>query len=277
VRPAVWVERGEPGNLRGSHPLPDYARVVHLGVILPNYGERSSPDENRQTALLAEELGYDSVWATEHILVGPEAAATYGTVYEPLLTLAWLASVTERVGLGTSIMLVPLHHPVELAKQVATLQLLSKRTFRLGVGMGWHEDEFRYLGVEFHCRGGRRADEALRLMRALWQGDSSFAGDFWSFDGATFAPLPQEAPEIWVGGSSERALRRAREIGDFWHPSRGSDPGHVRKIKERFPDLRVVPRTTAERADALLEAGAEGVVVSFPDESSMRELVRRYR
>jgi hypothetical protein len=74
-----------------------------------------------------------------------------------------------------------------------------------------------------------------------------------------------------------RALRRAREIGDVWHPSRGSDPGHVRKVKERFPDLRVVPRTTPERADALLGAGAEGVVVSFPDEPSMRELVRRYR
>lgn len=249
---------------------------MHLGALLPNYGQRSSPDEIRRTALLAEELGYDSVWATEHILVGPEAAATYGTVYEPLLTLAWLASVTERIGLGTSIVLVALHHPVELAKQVATLQLLSGRTFRLGVGMGWHEDEFRFLGVEFNGRG-RRADEALRLMRALWQGKRSFAGDFWSFEDATFSPLPQEQPEIWVGGSSERALRRAREIGDVWHPSRGSDPAHVTQVKERFPNLRAVPRTTPENAEAFLEAGAEGVVVSFPDESAMRELVRRYR
>ena len=257
MRPAVWVERCKPGNSSGGHPLSDYARVVHLGVILPNYGEHSSPDEIRRTALLAEELGYDSVWATEHILVGREAAATYGTVYEPLLTLAWLASATERVGLGTSIMLIPLHHPVELAKQVATLQLLSKRTFRLGVGMGWHEDEFRFLGVEFHGRGGRRADEALRLMRALWQGDSSFAGDFWSFDGATFAPLPQEAPEIWFGEArsvpcDERA-RSATSSTRHAAPtqaasersrngSRTSGSCHERLRRERTPSSEPVPR-----------------------------------
>jgi probable F420-dependent oxidoreductase len=274
-QPLVGVER-EPRDPRRSDALPDYARIVHLGVILPNYGERSSPDAIRRTAEAAEELGFDSLWATEHLIVGAEAAETYGTVYEPLVTLSWLAGVTERIGLGTSIVLVPLHHPVELAKQVATLQLVSGRTIRLGVGVGWHEDEYRFMGVDFRKRG-RRADEALRLVRALWQGDRAFHGELWSFENATFSPLPTKTPEIWVGGSSERALRRARELGDVWHPSRGSNPDHVRRVKERFPDLRAVPRSTPENVEAFLDAGAAGVVVSFPDEAAMHELIRRYR
>jgi probable F420-dependent oxidoreductase len=249
---------------------------VHLGVILPNYGEHASPDAIRRTTETAEELGFDSAWATEHLIVGPEAAETYGRVYEPLVVLSWLAGFTQRIGFGTSIILVPLHHPIELAKQVATLQLVSGRPIRLGVGMGWHADEFRFMGVDFHHRG-RRGDEALRLMKALWSGERSFQGELWSFENATFGPLPEQQPEIWVGGSSERAIRRAREIGDVWHPSRGSNPDHVRQVKERYPELRVVPRATPGNIDAFLEAGAEGVVLSFPDEASMQDIASRYR
>jgi alkanesulfonate monooxygenase SsuD/methylene tetrahydromethanopterin reductase-like flavin-dependent oxidoreductase (luciferase family) len=84
-------------------------------------------------------------------------------------------------------------------------------------------------------------------------------------------------PEIWVGGSSARAIRRARELGDVWHPSRGSDPEHVRRVKEQYPDLRIVPRTPPDRVDAMMEAGAEGVVVTIADGSAMRDFARRYR
>jgi probable F420-dependent oxidoreductase len=272
----VRLDRRQPRDPRPSDALPDYARIVHLGVILPNYGAGASPESIRRTTALAEELGYDSVWATEHIIVGPEAVTTYGTVYEPLVTLAWLAGITERIGLGTSIVILPLHHPIELAKQVASLQQISGRMFRLGVGMGWHADEFAYMGVDFDGRG-RRGDEALRLIKALWQGERSFTGATWSFEDATFSPLPDEMPEIWVGGSSEPALRRARQLGDVWHPSRGSDPEHVRQVKRRFPELRIVPRTSDQNAAAFLEAGADGVVASFGDENSMRDLARRYR
>ena len=245
-------------------------------MILPNYGLDSTPDGIRRTAELAEELGFDSVWTTEHIIVGPEGVDPYGRVYDPLVTLGWIAGWTERVGLGTSIVLVPLHNPMHLAKEVATLQELSGGRFTLGVGMGWHKDEYDFMGVPFAGRG-RRGDEAIRLMRALWSGERDFEGELWSFQDATSEPHPSPPPEIWVGGSSERAIRRALELGDVWHPSRGSDADHVRRVKERHPELRVIPRTSADDVDAMLDAGAEGAVVQFADEAAMREFARRYR
>jgi probable F420-dependent oxidoreductase len=243
---------------------------VHFGVILPNYGKDSNPDGIRRVAEAAEELGFASAWATEHIIVGPEAVDPYGRVYDPLVTLGWIASWTERIGLGTSIVLVPLHHPMLLAKQVATLQELCGGRFTLGVGMGWHRDEFEFMGVEFEGRG-RRADEAIRLMRALWNGERDFHGEYWSFENATAEPHPSPQPELWVGGSSERAIRRALELGDVWHPSRGSNADHVRRVKEQHPELRVIPRTSPDQVDAMLEAGAEGAVVTFADEAAMRD------
>jgi probable F420-dependent oxidoreductase len=246
---------------------------VHFGVILPNYGLDSSPEGIRRTTELAVELGFDSVWTTEHIIVGPEGVDPYGRVYDPLVTLGWIAGWTDRIGLGTSIVLVALRNPMHLAKEVATLQELSGGRLRLGIGVGWHEDEYRFMGVPFRERG-RRVDESVRLMRALWSGAKDFEGEFWSFHEATSEPHPSTQPEIWVGGSSERAIRRARELGDVWHPSRGSDPGHVRRVKDEYPELRIVPRTAAENVDAMLAAGAEGAVVSFIGEDAMREFAR---
>lgn len=159
---------------------------MHLGVILPNFGERSTPGAIRQIAEAAEQLGFDSVWATEHIIVGPEAVDPYGRVYAPLVTLGWIAGFTERIALGTSIVLAPLHHPIHLAKEAATLQELSGGRMLLGLGMGWHEDEYRFMGIPFRGRG-RRGDEAIRLIRALWNGEREFHGEIWSFDGANSA------------------------------------------------------------------------------------------
>ncbi len=243
-------------------------------MILPNYGEGSSADRIRRFTEAAEGLGFASVWTTEHIVVGPEAVDPYGRVYDALVTLGWIAGWTERIALGTSIVILPLHNPFHLAKQVATLQELSDGRFTLGVGMGWHRDEFAFMGVEFEGRG-RRADEAIRLMRALWRGEHEFEGRYWSFRDATTEPLPSPQPEIWIGGSSPPAVRRARELGNVWHPSRGSDVAHVRNVKQQHPELRVIPRTSAERVDAMLDAGAEGAVVTFPDETAMREFAHR--
>jgi probable F420-dependent oxidoreductase len=242
---------------------------MHFGVILPNYGAGSTPDGIRRVAALAEKLGFDSVWTTEHIIVGPEGVDPYGRVYDPLVTLGWIAGWTERIRLGTSIILVPLHNPIHLAKEVATLQELSGGRFTLGVGVGWHEPEYDFMGIPFRGRG-RRGDEAIRVMRALWDGEKDLDGEFWSFHDATSEPHPSPIPEIWVGGSSKPALRRARELGDAWHPSRGSDPDHVRRVKGEYPELRVIPRTTPDKVDAMLEAGADGAVVAFENDDAMR-------
>ena len=113
-------------------------------------------------------------------------------------------------------------------------------------------------------------------MRALWRGEPSFEGRYWSYRNATAEPHPSPEPEIWVGGSSDHAIRRALDLGGAWHPSRGSDTARVRQVKERHPDLRIVPRTSPEHVDAMLEAGAEGAVVTFPDEAAMREFASRH-
>jgi probable F420-dependent oxidoreductase len=270
-RPSVRIHGRQPRD-----PRRRYSRVVHFGVILPNYGKDSSPDRIRRVAEAAEELGFDSVWTTEHIVVGPDGVDPYGRVYDPLVTLGWIAGWTEGIGLGTSIVLVPLHNPFHLAKQVATLQEVSGGRLTLGVGIGWHRDEFEFMGVEFEDRG-RRADEAIWLMRALWRGERAFGGRYWAFRDATAEPLPSPQPKIWVGGSSARAVRRARELGDAWHPSRGSNADHVRLVKKQHPELRVIPRTSPEQVEAMLEAGAEGAVVAFADETAMRDFARHQR
>jgi alkanesulfonate monooxygenase SsuD/methylene tetrahydromethanopterin reductase-like flavin-dependent oxidoreductase (luciferase family) len=114
-------------------------------------------------------------------------------------------------------------------------------------------------------------------VRALWRGASSFEGAIWSFDDATAEPHPTPEPEIWIGGSSERAIRRARELGDAWHPSRGADPARVREVKERHPELRIVPRTSPEQFEAMLDAGADGAVLTLPDAAAVRRFAQRYR
>jgi alkanesulfonate monooxygenase SsuD/methylene tetrahydromethanopterin reductase-like flavin-dependent oxidoreductase (luciferase family) len=141
--------------------------------------------------------------------------------------------------------------------------------------MGWHEDEYDFMGIPFEGRG-RRGDEAIRVMKAMWSGERDYEGPLWSFHDATSEPLPSPVPEIWVGGSSERAVRRAVELGDVWHPSRGSDADHVRRVKEQHPELRVVPRTSPDQVEAMLDAGAEGVVVSFAGGAAMRDFVARH-
>ena len=196
-------------------------------MILPNYGAGSSPAGIRRATELAEELGYDSVWTTEHIIVGPDAVDPYGRVYDPLVTLGWIAGWTERVGLGTSIVLAPLHNPMHLAKEVATLQELSGGRFTLGVGMGWHRDEYDFIGVPFDGRG-RRGDEAIRLMRALWSGEHDFESEHWSFHDATSEPLPSPPPESsWsVAASFARCIgwcRGTRTI-DVPSPIRSVQP-----------------------------------------------------
>jgi probable F420-dependent oxidoreductase len=250
-----------------------------LGVVLPNFGEQTSGQSLARIAGAAEELGFDHVWVGESVLV-PEGSDAH--TLDPLACVAYLAGKLKRVKFGTSIVRVPLHHPVDLAKRTASLQELSGGRLLLGVGVGWHEPEFRLLGQSFEDRG-RRMDEALRLLRALWAGERDFRGAYWSFEGVRLAPLPEPAPEIWVGGLSRRSIRRASELGHVWHPNSG-DIDNLRMAKELWPEGRVVPRAglrfepgespslagppeeIARRIEAYRAAGAAGLVITFGTE-----------
>ncbi len=168
----------------------------------------------RTVAERAEELGYDSLWAGDHIsFVNP--------ILDPLVALSVFAAVTERVELGTGVLLLPLRHPALVAKQAASLDWLSGGRLVLGVGVGGEgEQDFLAVGVDRRERGAR-ADEAMAALRVLFGGqEASFRGRFVAFSGVTIEPRPARpgGPPLWVGGRSQAALRRAGRLGDGWMP-----------------------------------------------------------
>jgi probable F420-dependent oxidoreductase len=193
---------------------------MRFGVCLPTfrYGAEPTGDHLVAIARRAEELQYDSVWAGDHVLV-PADQTRMRFFSDPLVTLAFVAGFTRRLILGTSIVVAPLRNPLVLAKQAATLDFYSRGRLVLGLGGGWLEPEFRYLGADFEGRG-RLFDETLRILRTLWRDcPASFHGEFHSFTDAVLEPRPArpEGPPLWIGGSTPRALRRVAELGDAWH------------------------------------------------------------
>lgn len=187
---------------------------MRVGVHLPQYGRVAGPDAISRAATHAEELGFLDVWVSDHI-VHP-AAQDYPSpfLFDPLMTLAWAAAATRHIGLGTSVLVVPTHNPLELANSLASLDALSGGRVTIAVGVGWSEKEYEALGYDFHNRG-ERLDEAIDLFRRAWSEDPlSFHGRFTSFDDLRMLPKPDRPIPIWIGGSSEAAYRRADVRGD---------------------------------------------------------------
>src|SRR6266702_802713 len=144
---------------------------MRLGIHLPHIGQKAGADAIRRAAIQAEALGFADVWVSEHIIVPKDRAYPPSAIFwDPVLTLTWAAAYTSRVGLGTSVLVLPMRHPLPLAKELATLQNLSGGRLILGAGVGWLEDEFDALGVPFRERG-RRMDEGVAMMRAVWSED----------------------------------------------------------------------------------------------------------
>src|SRR5262249_37565967 len=137
---------------------------MKFGLLLPNYGPTASPEIITSSARLAEDVGFDSVWTTDHVLVPKEQAVPYGNLLESLIALTIAASATSRIRLGTSIIVMPQREPVLLAKQLAALDLMSGGRLILGIGSGWMEPEFRYLNADFKQRG-KIFEESLQAMR----------------------------------------------------------------------------------------------------------------
>jgi probable F420-dependent oxidoreductase len=247
---------------------------MRVGVTVPNVHETLAERTTIEAvARTAEELGFDSIWCNDHVVIpgapdGAEAepayAAAYGqqrgqSVYDPLITLAYLAAATDRILLGTSVYLLPLRHPIVAARQVVSLDALSGGRFLFGVGVGWLEGEFEAVGVPFRQRG-RRTDEAIAVFKALCAGDS-----------VQFLPEPVQRPHppLWIGGRSDAAMRRAARSGDAWHPSHLT----TEELRRRIPQLRAECERAGRAPDEVAAATRRKVLRSSSAPEDERDRV----
>ena len=218
-------------------------RALDVGVHLPQYGRVASPEAITRAARHAEELGFRDVWVSDHT-VHP-AAQSYPSpyLYDPLVTLTWAAAVTERVRLGTSVLVVPSHEPVGLANRLASIDNLSGGRLVVGAGVGWSEAEYVAVGRDFRTRG-RRLDEALELLRAAWSEDPvTFHGEFTDLDEIRVLPKPAGSIPIWIGGGSDAAYRRAIRHGDGFQVI-GVTPDEAAPVVDRLRQARPEPEFT---------------------------------
>ena len=196
---------------------------MKIGVNLINFGPGAHPQALKSWVQLAEALGYHLIMTSDHIAVTPDVQSRYpAPFYEPLSTLGWLAGITQRIQIGTTVIILPYRSVLETARACACVDQLSGGRFILGVGIGWAQQEFQALGVPYHQRGAM-TNEYLEALRLLWSQDvATFEGKFVSFKEVNTAPRPVQspAPPIWVGGPSDAALRRAVLWGDAWHAIR---------------------------------------------------------
>ena len=263
---------------------------LHIGVTLPNLGPNAQPDTIRRLARIAERRGFGSVWVSDHIVMPAAPLTEYpysgngrppfdpSTPYlDPFATLNFVAACTERVQLGIGVLVLPLRHPIGVAKQVASLDVLSGGRTLLGVGSGWMVEEFSLLEQGWADRG-RRTDRGIDTLRGCWQADAAVP------DGGRvgIAPPPRQGVRlpVLIGGHSSAALRRAVQRGDGWYatkltPSQFAERrGRLRRMEAQSgaceqlvvgvrPDV-VAPEGAATVTRDLADAGAEFVVLGGP-------------
>jgi alkanesulfonate monooxygenase SsuD/methylene tetrahydromethanopterin reductase-like flavin-dependent oxidoreductase (luciferase family) len=218
-----------------------------MGVNVPNFGPGTGPGVLRRWAQTVEGLGFDLLMVSDHIAVTADVAEQYpAPFYEPFTTLAWLAGLTSRIRLGTTVLIVPYRHPLLVARMAANLSDLSGGRLVLGVGSGWAVQEFGALGVPFHQRG-KLTDDYLRAVRAAWADQQDYRG----------GQIP-----IWVGGNSDAGLRRAVRLGEAWHPLRFTLPWMREAVgrmtafadEQRRPVPGLVPRIALRLAESPVTA-----------------------
>ena len=199
--------------------------MVQYSFRLPNadyLGFPATTEAIAQTAVKAEELGFDALFVNDHVIVDDSPRSeSWRNVYDPLMVLSYVAARTSRVLLGTSVLIMPYRNPIVTAKMIATLDQMSGGRAIAGVGSGWNEAEYDALGVPFHQRGARTT-EYLRIWQACWApGPTTFHGRFFNFDNMHVSPKPlqQPHPPLWIGGSSQASLRRAARFGQVWQPT----------------------------------------------------------
>jgi len=274
---------------------------VKFGIRIPppQMGPIGDPDFVIRYSKLVESLGFESIWVIDHALMCIAYDSTYpykttgrtpipaeANMPDPLVLMTWIAAATDRLRIGTSMLILPQRHPILLAKAVATLDRYAKGRVTLGVGVGWVREEVLTLRQDWKDRG-RRADEWIAILRALWaDGPSRFAGDYYRFEDVASYPKPVQAGgvPIMIGGHSEAAAARAGRLGDEFYPhwstrgpneealallrpvlaraaeAAGRDPGRIGLTLTSTSDAKTA-RETAERCRSLC---AERVVVLPP-------------
>jgi len=275
---------------------------LHLGLILPNYGEGLATERLTAAAAAAEDAGFDSGWVTDHLVVPPEHAPIYGTIAEALVSLGFLAGRTERLQLGVSALVAPQRNPVVTLKQLTTLDLLSGGRIVTAVAAGLMEGEFEVLGADFESRG-RTLDNWIRLAQSAFEQMPGPVDEL----GGWLAPalVRRGGPELWVAGVSRATLRRAALTG-IWHPV-ALPVDDLRRmtaeLRERRAESRVVlrigvyfrdepadgtdergrhavagpPGWIAERLAEYADAGCDGFIVNLDHEApGLEERVGRF-
>ncbi|MDX6646942.1 MAG: hypothetical protein QOK40_2669 [Miltoncostaeaceae bacterium] len=236
---------------------------MRLGVHLPQFRDPTTGAEVAAAARAAEAAGADDLWVSDHLLLPAGSSSPPERFHDPLVVLTWAAAVTERAGLGTSVLVAPYRHPVVLAKALASLDSLSNGRVICGIGSGWLEREFEALGAPFRERGAR-TDETIRCCRALWSGADSFEGRWTRIDGMRLSPLPARAggPPVWVGGNADAGIRRAVALGDGWHTTVASPERLAERLRTLEAALSAAGRDRSRfvvsvrwraRADAVAE------------------------
>ena len=262
---------------------------MQLGIHLPHVGRKAGPDSIRRVAIQAEELGLDDVWVSEHIIVPKDGGYPPSpNFWDPVLTLTWAAARTSRVRLGTSVLVLPMRHPLPLAKELATLHNLSNGRLILGAGVGWLEAEFNALGIPFKERG-RRMDEGIAMMRAVWTQDPvTFPTKYIAAEIRNMRSQPQPISKIpiWIGGSSDAAINRALRL-DGWHGSRvrpEAAAAMVKRLRAGRPEedwtisirVNINAANVDEMKDALAIYGDAGVqhVMAVPEDRDIETYMR---
>jgi probable F420-dependent oxidoreductase len=253
---------------------------MKFGIAFANTGPFVTPEGATAIAQAAEQSGFESVWTVEHVVVPREYASTYPyssdgkmpggsdfDIPDPLIWLTWVAAHTTTLKLGTGVVILPQRNPVILAKEVATLDLLSGGRVLLGVGIGWLEEEFDILGVPFADRA-RRTEEYVEAMRALWSQDrATFTGDTVTFTEAISRPRPVDrSVPVHIGGHSPAAARRAGRLGDGFFPAKGD-------VATLIDDMRKAADDAGRDPDAV-EVTCSGATLLGGGEAAVDEIGR---
>ena len=217
---------------------------MHIGVVFPQTEIGPDPVAVRDYAQAVEDMGYSHILAYDHVLgasreARPDWRGPYDNkslFHEPFVLFGYLAGVTSRIELVTGIIILPQRQTALVAKQAAAVDVLSGGRLRLGIGIGWNQVEYEALGEDFHTRG-RRVEEQVALMRALWTDDVvTFQGRWHTVTAAGINPLPVQRPiPLWMGGGAEPVIRRIARMADGWFPQfRPDDRG--RETLQRLHD-----------------------------------------